>query len=86
MKIKIILIVFVFIILISIYYINPSQPIGGPVCDSDENLEECLKNSPTYSIDGFSYTEFLPYQHFLFLIIPVSVIIIWLIVRNKLKK
>ena len=87
MNYKIIVIVGVFVILMSILYINFGQLIGGgPVCDSDENLEECLKNSPTYSIDGFPYTEFVFYQDFLFLIIPASVIIVWLIVRNKLKK
>ena len=85
MKYKIILIVSIFIILMSILYIDFSQPIGGPICDPDENLEDCLKNSPTYSMDGFTYEEFLPYQHFLVLIIPVSVIVVWLIVRNKLK-
>ncbi len=79
MKYKIIVLISVFIILVSLVYINFGQLIGGGVvCDPGENYEDCIKNSPTYAIDGFTYGEFLPYQHYLLLIIPAVLgIVIW---------
>ena len=48
---------------------------GGVICDPDISESECIKNAPTYSIDGISLIELVPFIP-LFVVITVSILII----------
>ena len=59
--------------------------IGGVTCDSDQEPEECLKNSPEFSIDGFAVMGVMTYV-FLGIVLSILVItmfVIWKYKRNR---